>query len=243
MDQLLNEKSPVALYHQLKNILLQKIADKEWAKGQKIPSEFELCEQYGVSRITVRQALAELEKEGYLVRKQGKGTYVTIPAIEQNLMSFYSFTEEFRKKGFEPRSELLEFNLQVCSSEIRLQLNLDQSEPRAYYIKRLRYADNLLIAIESTYLPADLFPDLKEEDLKKTPLYDLMRNTYGIIPNTAEESFGAALIGEKEAFYFGVGKGSPALDIERKTYSNQRCIEYTKGTICGDRFRYSIKLE
>jgi GntR family transcriptional regulator len=240
---LLNSKSPTSLYYQLKEILAQKIINREWVLGEKIPPEMELCNQYNVSRITVRQALTQLEKEGYIDRRQGKGTYVSIPKIEQNLMSFYSFSEEFRKKGYEPHTEILEFHLEVCKPEIKIQLKLDDNAGHVYYIKRLRYADDILIAIESTYLPADLFLNLEEKHLKEKPLYDIMRNNYGTVPNSADESFGAALIDNKDAVYFGVKKGTAALDIERHTFSGQRCIEYTKGIVRGDKFRFHIKLE
>ena len=99
--ELIRQNSPVALYYQLKSILAQKIMNNEWQVGDRLPSEFELCKEYGVSRITVRQALAELEKDGLIKRRQGVGTFVTVPKIEQQLTSFYSFSEEFRKRGLE----------------------------------------------------------------------------------------------------------------------------------------------
>src|SRR5665647_3212360 len=96
----LNVKLPTTLYFQLKEQLMSRIAMKEWNPGDKIPNEHALCHEYGVSRITVRQALTDLEREGYIIRKQGKGTFVTFPRIEQNLTSFYSFSDEFKKRGF-----------------------------------------------------------------------------------------------------------------------------------------------
>ena len=104
---LVKENSPVALYYQLKSILAQKIMNNEWQVGDRLPSEFELCKEYGVSRITVRQALAELEKDGLVKRRQGVGTLVTLPKIEQSsLPVFTAFPEEFRKRGLNPRNEV-----------------------------------------------------------------------------------------------------------------------------------------
>lgn len=238
----LDDKSPLSLYFQLKEILIEMIHKKELKFGEKIPTELELCAQFGVSRITVRQALAELEKEGYLIRKQGKGTFVSFPEIEQNLTSFYSFSEEFKKMGFQPSVEVLEFNLIIATPKISEILKLDESKLKVYYFKRLRYADKILIAIESTYIPQHLFPNLQESHIKEKPLYNVMREDYGIVPNSAEESIGATMISEKESFYFGFKKGTPAMSIERLTYRNSECVEYTYGIIRGDKFKFKVKL-
>lgn len=239
----LDSTSSVSLYLQLKKIFINKIISKEWKFEDKIPPELDLCEQYNVSRITVRQALSELVNEGYLTRKQGKGTFVSIPKIEQNLTSFYSISEEFKKMGFVPHSDLLEFSLQIPVQEICEKLNLSEENNKAYYFKRLRYADDLVVAVESTYIPADLFCGLKEEDIKQKHLYDVMRDNYGIIPNSAEESIGATLIGEKESIYFRLKKGFPALSLERLTYNNNRCIEFTYGVIRGDKYKFRVNLK
>ena len=242
MDSLDNTSS-VSLYFQLEKIFINKIRTKEWKQEDKIPAELVLCKRYNVSRITVRQALIDLVNEGYLIRKQGKGTFVSIPQIEQDLEKFYSFSEEFKKMGFVPHSDLLEFSLQIATPHICKELNISEKNNEVYYFKRLRYATDVLIAIESTYIPADLFFDLKEVDIKQKHLYDIMRDTYGIIPITAEESIGATLIGEKESIYFSLKKGSPAISAKRLTYSNDRCIEYTYGVIRGDKYKFKVKLK
>lgn len=240
MDSL-DSTSSVSLYFQLKEIFINKIRNKEWNHEDKIPAEMDLCKQYCVSRITIRKALSELVNEGYLIRKRGKGTFVSLPKIEQNLSSFYSLSEEFKKMGFFPHSDLLEFSLQIPSPEICKALSLSEDN-MAYYFKRLRYADDVLIAIEFTYIPADIFLGIKEEDIKEKHLYDVMRDCYGVIPIFAEESIGATLIGEKESIYFRLKKGCPAISINRLTYSNDRCIEYTNGVIRGDKYKFKVKL-
>lgn len=238
----LDDTLPTALYHQLKEQLMNRITRKEWNPNDKIPNEMALCSEYRVSRITVRQALTELEREGYIIRKQGKGTFVSFPRIEQNLTSFYSFSDEFKKRGYKFSNQILEFQLTVPVSEITAKLGLEKAKAQAYYIKRLRYADDTLVAIESTYLPFDLFNDLKREDLENNSLYDIMRQKYDVNPNSAGESIGATLIAEREAVFFGVRKGTAALDIERFAYSGSRCVEYTTGIVRGDVFRFHVKL-
>lgn len=240
--ELIKENSPVALYHQLKSILAQKIMSNQWQAGDRLPTEHELCKQYGVSRITVRQALAELEREGLIKRRQGVGTFISVPKIEQQLTSFYSFSEEFRKRGLKPRSAVERLAVIVPSPAISGALELPEEE-KVYYLKRLRFADEVLMAIEETYLPAKLFPGLTKEVLDTTPLYDVMRNTHGIVAASAKESFGAVAIGEQDAALFGLPPGHPALDLERYTYAGDQCVEYTRGIVRGDMFRFEVRLK
>lgn len=238
----LDEKSPVALYYQLKSVLAQRILDKEWQDGDRLPTEFELCQQYGVSRITVRQALAELERDGLVIRRQGVGTFVTLPHIEQNLTSFYSFSEEFRKRGMTPRNEVVGFSFGAPDSKVKKALKLHDGQD-VYCVKRLRFADETLMAIENTYLPAHLFPNLTQADLDNGALYDVMRNNYNIVPHSAQESFGATAITPEEAELFNLPPNHPALDLERFTYSGSTCIEYTRSIVRGDKFRFHVKLK
>lgn len=242
-DGKIDSTQTLSLYNQLKDILLNKILSGEWRSGEKIPNEYQLCEIYSVSRITVRQALAELTKRGYLQRRQGSGTYVAIPKIEHNLTSFYSFSEEFKKRGLSPSSHVLEFHLQITQKDIAQKLRLQDKNREVYYIKRLRCADNIPVAIEVTYLPASLFDGLKEEDLEKCALYDVMREQFGVVPSTAEESIDAVNLGDKEAIYLGVKKDIAVLRIERFTYSAETCIEYTMGFVRSDIFRFHVKLD
>lgn len=240
--ELVKTNSPVALYYQLKEILSQRILSNEWSLGERLPTEFELCEQYGVSRITVRQALAELEREGLIVRKQGLGTFVSIPRIEQNLTSFYSFSEEFKKRGLKPKTEVVDFSTVVASPKIQGIFDLGDQQ-RVYAFTRLRLASEIPIAIESTYLPVNLFPDLTREELVKFPLYEVMNTRFGVIANSAKESFGVVSLREKEANIFDLKVGSPAFDLERLAYSGAQCVEYTHGVVRGDKFRFHVKLD
>lgn len=240
--KLVKENAPIALYHQLKEILAHKIVNNEWSAGEQLPTEFELCEQYGVSRITVRQALNTLEKEGLIVRKQGIGTFVSIPKIEQSLTSFYSMSEEFKKRGLKPRNQVREFRIELPTDEVRKALSLPKGES-VYHIERFRYADETLMAIEYTYLPVPIFPGLTRGELDSSPLYDVMRTRFNVITSSAQESFGATAISKADAKDFGLEEGYPALNLERFAYSGSECVEYTIGVMRGDRFRFYVRLD
>ncbi|HBT15682.1 MAG TPA: GntR family transcriptional regulator, partial [Firmicutes bacterium] len=203
---MLDEKAPVALYYQLKEILLEKIKNNEWPINGKIPTERELCEIFKVSRITVRQALYELEKEGYLYRKQGKGTFVTAPKIEQRLSSFYSFSEEIRKMGYTPSTQVVGFDLVTADDEVAKYLNIAK-EVSVYSIRRLRLANQEPFAYEISFIPYELCPGLTSEEVATNGLYNSMRK-YGIAPNKAIETFEAVAISSKDALYLQANKNS-----------------------------------
>lgn len=238
---MLNEKSPVALYYQLKEILIDKIKSNEWKINSKIPTERELCDLYKVSRITVRQALEELENEGYLYRKQGRGTFVTAPKIEQRLSKFYSFSEEIRNMGYTPSTEMIDFKI-LDSDEI-IAKHFNEKKATFYYVKRLRLANHEPFAIETSYIPTDLCPGLTAEEIVEKGLYNTIKAKFGLNPNKAIETFEAVIINPKDAFYLNVGKNSPGLLLERITYANSKIIEFCHGVIRGDRYKYQVVLK
>lgn len=238
---MLNEKAPVALYYQLKEILVDKIKSNEWAIDSKIPTERELCELYKVSRITVRQALEELENEGFLYRKQGRGTFVTAPKIEQRLSKFYSFSEEIRNMGYTPSTKIIDFKI-VASEEV-VAKHFNEKGITVYCIRRLRLANNEPFAIETSYIPYDLCPNLTVEEIAAKGLYNTMKTKYGLIPNEAVETFEAVLINPNDALQLQVAKKSPGLLLERTTYADDKIVEFCHGIIRGDRYKYRVVLK
>src|SRR5690606_31151647 len=138
-----------------------------------------------VSRITVRQALRELENDGYLYRKQGKGTFVAAPQIEQRLSKFYSFSEELRKMGRTPSTQILDFKLKTVDDFLteHLQITKDDS---VFEITRLRLADQEPFAYETSFIPYQICPQLTQEKVAAHGLYKAMA-LEGITPNKASE--------------------------------------------------------
>lgn len=241
---MLDDKAPVALYYQLKEILIDKIKSNEWSIGSKIPTERELCEMYKVSRTTVRQALNELENTGYLNRKQGKGTFVIAPKMEQRLSYFYSFSEEIRKMGYTPGTRILDFNIVGADKNIAYQLNVSEGT-KVYSIKRLRLANGEPFALETSYIPYEACVGLTPDEVSNKGLYNTLKSKYNITPSQAEEVFYAALINGKDAAYLQVKNGFPGLYLERTTYydDSNKPIEYCKCIIKGDSYKYRVILK
>lgn len=239
---MLDEKAPVALYSQLKENLVEKIKKNEWSINTKIPTERQLCDIYNVSRITVRQALDELEKEGYLYRKQGKGTFITAPKIEQRLSNFYSFSEEIKKMGYYPSTRVLDFQVVACVEEISNFLNV-RPGTETYEIKRLRLANGEPFALETSYVPYDICSGLTVKEVSEYGLYNSMKMRCNIIPVEAEETFEAIIISGDNASLLNTGKNSPGIYLERLTSSDARVIEFCKSIIRGDRYKYKVILK
>ncbi len=225
---------PIPLIQQVREGLRRKITSGAWRTGRQIPSERELSEILGISRLTVRLALNDLAAEGLLQRRQGKGTYVQTPPIEQPLGRFYSFTEEMIRKGMRPRSLVRDLALDLPGPA--------EFPGRVHRLVRLRLADEEPIMFETTYLPADLCPSLTREKLASTSLYDLLRQAYGLRFGQARETFEPVLADEEAARVLGVAPGSPGLLLERLLFDDRgRLIEFTRSLVRGDRCRYVME--
>lgn len=236
----IDKNSRTPLYSQLMNILIDMIENK-LEEDSKIPSEREICEMYDVSRTTVRQAMDELEKEGYIYKVHGKGTFVSPRRMNQDLIAFYSFTEEMKKLGKEPSSEVTGFEIVQAGDGISNIFKIE-NEDLLYKISRIRKADGIHMMYETTYIPYERFKGITREELEKKPLYDILMKEYNVRISSAEEYFRPILTNKIESVYLDIKEGSPSLKIERFTYEKNSVIEYTVSVARGDKFKYRVKL-
>jgi GntR family transcriptional regulator len=237
----LDEKSLIPLYHQLTEELRENIENGDWPPHSLIPSETELCEKYGVSRGTVRQALSQLVQEGLLYRKQGRGTFVAEPKITQQLNRFYSFAQDMREKGLKPSSKLLQHEKILPDFYIKNILGLKENE-LIYKIVRLRLANEEPLILETSYLVEEFFPDLDREDVENVPLYDIIIKKYRVRITRARETFEPVLVERFEAEKLKIPLGSPALLVKRITYTGGIPFEFKKSIVRGDKCSYSVEL-
>ncbi len=238
---MLDEKSPLSLYYQIKNIIIANIENKNWENGSKIPTERELCETYNVSRITVRQALKELENEGYLYRKQGRGTFVTERKFVQRLSQFYSFSEEIQKMGAAPSTKIISFEIVQADQRVADKLLLPCGD-KVFAIKRLRLADGEPFAVEISYIVYKYTKPLTEESVAQLGLYEALKRKCALEPNEATETFEAVFVSSQEAEYLHVNKRAPALRLERVTSAQGNIVEYCVSIIRGDKYKYTVQL-
>lgn len=238
--------SLVPKYHQLKQILREKIDAGDWAPGELLPSEHELCRQYGVSRTTVRQTMAALVSEGLVTREQGRGTFVARPKLEQPLVGFYSFTEEILKMGLRPRSQVLKAGVTPATKAVSKRLVIPEGE-EVVFLTRLRLASEEPIMFETSYLPHRRCPGLADRDFSARPLYDILREDYGLTLSRAREEFQPALADDYEARWLRVDTGAPVLLLERLTFAalpegGDFPLEFCRSVVRGDRCRFYVEL-
>lgn len=218
-----------------------KIEQQDYAEHEKLPSEREFCEIYGLSRITVRQALQELALEGYIYKLHGKGTFVAPKTINQHLVKLYSFTEEMKKMGKTPTTQVLEFNEVVADERLAMNMNLEPLD-EVFQVIRLRLANDEPLMYEVSYLPKKVFPGLTEKDFVERPMYDVFYQDYQVAVTKAIEKFSAISIRDAEAKHLKMVVQQPGMLIKRNAYHNDTLIEYTISVVRGDKFDYTVEL-
>lgn len=237
---MLDESSAIPLYRQLQNIFQNNIESGVWPAEEKLPTESELCRQYGVSRMTVRLALEGLKTQGLIYRKQGKGSYILQPKVEQELSSFYSFGNNMPNHGHTITNQLISFE-RLAYAVAAEALRLPEKE-ELFCIQRLRCADNMPFALEKSYIPCKICPDLTGGIVIEKGLYNSLHLLAGITPNTAKESFEAVLVNKSQAEALKTGANQPALHLERVTSAGGVLVEYCDSIVRGDRLKYNIVL-
>jgi GntR family transcriptional regulator len=232
----------IPLYHQLKEIFVEKIVNGEWGPGQLLPAEKDLCAQYGVSRGPMRQALNELVRAGMLTRKQGKGTWVRPPQIEGGLSQLRSFTQLIEERGLRHSARYLSFGETGAKGGVARALGVAEGES-LYKVSRLRMADGEPLILETFYVPSELCPGLTEADLASTPFYAILADRYSLPVVRAKQFFEPALADDYEARVLQVPSGAPVLLVQNTTYTTDDLpVVLAKAIIRGDRVRYYVEL-
>jgi GntR family transcriptional regulator len=225
---------------QISDTLRRRIENGELPAQSAIPSERDLAQQLGVSRMTVRAAIDELVGEGLLVRRQGRKTIVAEDGSGEKInraAGFTSFSEEMRLRGWQPHSQVRKAATILADVSIAAQLSIPVGA-RVILIERLRFADDEPLAHEHVHLPHARFPDLLATDLADQSLYALLQSRYGVRPVYAEESVEAVLMSGEEAALFGLEPGAPALFTRRVTRDeDDNAVEAATTLYRGDRYR------
>ncbi|GAC1460268.1 MAG: GntR family transcriptional regulator [Ktedonobacteraceae bacterium] len=205
---------PIPLYHQLKQIVRSEIDRGVYVSGDRLPSEPELIQRYGVSRITVRQALTELENEGIVVRRHGKGTYVAEQRIEQDLVRLTDFVEDMSIAGLAPSSRVLAFVHEEAPAHVAEALSLRVGE-EVIRVDRLRLANALPIAYDTTWLPLRFGMLLSQEMLVQETIYHILESRYRIPVEAGTFHITAVSATAEQARVLDLACGASLLLIER----------------------------
>jgi GntR family transcriptional regulator len=210
--------------------------------GDSIPSERQLSVDLGVSRLTLRAALDDLVREGYVVRRRGAGTFVSEPKVAKGVGTVSSFSHDMRERGMKPASRTLDLQVVPAGARLGRILHVSPSEPVAV-IKRLRLADQEPMAIELLHVRQSLVPGLTAADLETNSFYDLLGERYQVEIVGGTQTVEPTVTNEEESNALGVPLHSPALLFERVTRATTGdVVEFTSSTYRGDRYRLVSEL-
>lgn len=239
----LDRKSPIPLYLQLKDVLASRIAEGEF--DEQLPSERQLCDEFDISRTTVREALRELNQQGLIQTVPGRGAFVASPPFDLTIeVSLDGFTGDMLRQGLVPSSQLLNARLLTSPPpDVRNVLKL-QAEDEVVMLERLRLVNQIPLALHTAYLNHRLCPHILQHNLAEESLFTLLRNEYGLEPDQAEEQLYAALADQHEMDILELCYPSAVLRAERRTFlTTGEPIEFALATYCGNWYRMSITME
>src|SRR3990172_9661448 len=241
-DKTVDRDKPQKLYVQVYDILRKKIEGNEWPVGSQIPVEEELCKTYEVSKATVRLAVLELARQGYLIRQQGKGTFVCKRIIPEGLTMSASFKELMLEKGLAFSTKVLAQTVMMPTDDLDLALDISEDK-HIIYIKRLRMVDNEPVLLQETYIPHHICPPLLQEDVTDSSLFELFEKKHGITISMVKDFIEVAHANPDESKLLGLPADSPVLLLEQLFYSGDTQIMYTRSIKRPDRFRFSIEFK
>ena len=238
----IDKMSPVPIYYQIKEILLELIATLKL--DDPIPSESELCNHFHVARPTIRQTIQELASEGYLYKQKGKGTFVSSPRITQNsLFTIQSFRSEMEKKGLVHRTVILEAAKMPSDAFLSKQLKIEEHD-EVIKLRRLRIVDNVPLILLVDYLPADSMIGILQYDMEKESLADLIERLTGNNICYSDRVMDAITADEYEARMLQIKKGAPIQHMQIITYlTDGTPIHYASAMYRGDRCSFSFTLQ
>lgn len=241
IEKTVNRESRQKLYVQMYSIIKHKIEGHDWPVGSQIPTEDELCKTYDVSKATVRMAIAELVRNGYLKKLQGKGTFVTYPSPGLGIAMKTRLTEDMFGEGVNVKKVILVKGVKEPSEDVRAYLKI---EDKIYYILCKRLVGNEPAYLEESFIPLSAFPEIEGEDVCQMSLYDLMQQgtEKGIFK--VIQTIEITRLGEDAAAVLKTEEGSPGLLLHRLFVGPEgNPIAYTRLTGSGRKYKIQTELE
>ncbi len=240
---MLDERSPVPLYYQLQEIIRGRIESGQWGPGQQLPPEAELCQEFNLSRGTVRQALGDLVRDGLLHRRRGKGSFVAAPKIQQEIQMFAGFTDYVKKVlGTELGNKLISAKVVRADDALASAMEIPEGTELAE-IRKVKLMEDRPFFVTVSYIPSSLAVGIEKDDHSKGSLIQLLRSRYGFKTAKMKGWFEPVLVTDYEASLLGVDRGSPAMLYHRVRYSaDDRALVFTKNVIRGDMCRITFQL-
>ncbi len=234
--------SPFPLYWQVEHDLRQRIEAGVWHPGDRLPSEQELSDLYGASRITIRQALGNIASDGLVSREPGRGTFVQDQKNTQAMRLTASFTEEMMKLGVRIDTKVMLQQTEPASKEVAEAFGIAEGD-QVHRVDRLRLTEGTPLAVQRAALPMRRFPRLVTADLSGS-LYQHLGEEYGVVPSDADEVIKVCLAGDVEgaSASLEVDANHPCFLIERVSFDSDGPIDFSRSIVRGDRYTIHLGL-
>jgi GntR family transcriptional regulator len=237
--------SPIPLYEQIRDYFRAQIESGHLAGNTRLPSERQLAEQFHVSRLTVTKALKELEREGLVYSRVGKGTFVAPPSkIAQKLEMLSSFTQDMTAQNKQVTSRVLAACVENAENAVATGLQIAPGTA-IFVLERLRLADQLIIALERSHIPYTLCPQIDQQhDFERESLYQVLREEYGILLTCAQQTIEARAATTYEVGALGIAPNIPVLAFTRITFNEaNQPVEFVRAVYRSDRYKLHIELK
>ena len=242
-EHVLDRNNPKTLYQQLRDVIEEKIDKGEWGANDRIPSENQLSEQYGLSRMTARSVLQDLVKEDKLYRVQGKGTFVAEKKIEAQSLYYVGIREQLEQMGYEVTTKMVDSRIIECDRTVAGHLDIEEGTP-VFMIKRLRSIKEGPISIHVSYIPQKYSKGLTPEILEQEQLCVLMNRNYGLNRKSVTETLESVAANKEEAKMLNVKIGHPLLMLKDELRSDGDIpYEYTRVVFRGDKIKIRLNFE
>jgi GntR family transcriptional regulator len=234
--------SSLSMHSQIREIIRRRVLDGTYAPHSQMPSESQMMDAFSVSRITVRQALGDLQKEGLIFKVAGKGSFVAKPKAFQSLSRLQGFGEAMSPSGYETFSQVISMR-RIAADKAVAQHLLIKPGSAAFEIQRLRFLNREPISVDHSYFPIELGERLAQEDLPTRDIFTILENDYGLHLTHADVQIEAISADEVLARQLRIPEASPLLRIERLTYADERPIDFEYLYYRGDAFQYRLRID
>ena len=240
--QLIDRENHQKLYLQLQSIVKKKIESGEWPIGSQIPTEEDLCNMFNVSRATVRTAVLELVRQGYLKRQQGKGTFIYKNILSDGLAMLTNLKELMFEDGLAITTKVMARTVMMPVDGLDVRLNVPPDK-HIIYIKRLSSIDEEPVLLQESYVPYHLCPLLLKDDIGHQSLFDIFEKNYGIKITRVDNHLDITHLTLNESMAIGLTEDAAAILLTQHFYSGDTLIMYARSVKRPDRFQFFIDLE
>ena len=240
---MLDNSNSVALYEQIKLIIKDNIINGVYSPGEQLPNEIQLCEEFSVSRITVRRAIKELSNEGLVDIRQGKGTFVTNEKLNIKILDFGGYTDSLSSISNEIDIKILDKQVVKANKEVADAFKIKEGED-IQKLKRLVLTNGDALSIDIAYFPINIYPDIIDKFHDNVSTYNIIRNDYKITLARAYKEFGVVLALGEYAKLLNCSLSEPLFNIKKTVFDiNDRPVHYSTFYIIANKVRYFMNVD